>query len=142
MNQEREKATFRRGSKGSHRITGRPYDIGGLPGVYITNMWLKVQENGPRVFNIGLEVRKTGVGGRRRIYNWLLKQLLASHPSTAFLGMKQRYLPKMNENRCKTNVQGPERAVRGPKNGLLSTKSGIQPRSWSLRPQCPSKGSK
>ncbi|GMP36040.1 hypothetical protein CsSME_00008281 [Camellia sinensis var. sinensis] len=47
----------------------------------------------------------------------------------AFLVMKQRYLPKMNENRCKTNVRGPERAVRGPENCLLSTKSGIRPRS-------------
>ena len=64
VNQEREKATFRRGSKGSHRITGRPYDIGGLPGVYNTNKWFRVGKSGLRVVNIGLRVGKTGDGGR------------------------------------------------------------------------------
>ena len=63
VNQEREKATFRRGSKGSERITGRPYDIGGLPGVYNTNMWFRAGKSGLRVVNIGFEVRKIG---RRR----------------------------------------------------------------------------
>ena len=53
MNQEREKATFRRGSKGSHRITGQPCDIGGLPGVYNTNMWFGARKSGLRVVNIG-----------------------------------------------------------------------------------------
>ncbi|KAF5959015.1 hypothetical protein HYC85_000224 [Camellia sinensis] len=77
-------------------------------------MWLKVGNSGPKVFNISPEVRKTGVGGLRRRYNWLLQQLLASHPSMAFLVIKQRYLPKMNENRCKTNVRGPKHAVRDP----------------------------
>ena len=75
-------------------------------------------------------------------YNWLLEQLLASHPSMTFLVMKQRSLPKMNENRCKMKVRGPKRAVRGPENRLLGTGSGVRPRSWSLGPQCPSKGSK
>ena len=56
--------------------------------------------------------------------------------------MKQRHLPKMTENRCKTNVRGPKHAVRGPKNCLLSTESGVRPRSGFLKPQCPSKGSK
>jgi len=66
MNQEREKATFMRGSKGSHRITGRPCDIGGLPGVYNTNMWFRAGKGGLRVVNIGFQVRKTGNGGRWR----------------------------------------------------------------------------
>ena len=76
------------------------------------------------------------------MYNWLLQQLLASHPSVTSLVINQRYLPKMNENRCKTNARGPKHAVRDPENELLSTESGIQPRSGFLRPQCPSKGSK
>ena len=75
------------------------------------------------------------------MYNWLLQQLLASHPSVTFLVIKQRYLPKMNENRCKTNVRGPKHAVRGPKNYPLNTENGIRPRSGFLSPQCPSKGS-
>ena len=53
VNQEIEKPTFRRGSKGSHIITGRPYDIGGLPGVYNTNMWFGARKSGLRVVNIG-----------------------------------------------------------------------------------------
>ena len=60
VNQEREQSTFRRGSKGAKAITGRPPNIGGLPDVYITNMGFRVQENGPRVFNIGFEVDKIG----------------------------------------------------------------------------------
>ncbi|GMP50728.1 hypothetical protein CsSME_00017228 [Camellia sinensis var. sinensis] len=50
-----------------------------------------------------------------------------------FLVMKQRYLPKMNKNRCKTNVRGPKHAVRDPENGLLSTENGVQPRSGENR---------
>ena len=64
VNQERENAIFRRGSKGSNTITSRPYDIGGLPGVYNTNMWFRAGKNGLRVVNIDFQVRKTGDGGR------------------------------------------------------------------------------
>ena len=63
VNKEREKAIFRRGSKGSNTITSRPPNIGGLPDVYITNKGFRVQENGTRVVNIGFEVKKIG---RRR----------------------------------------------------------------------------
>ncbi|GMP37906.1 hypothetical protein CsSME_00009384 [Camellia sinensis var. sinensis] len=105
-------------------------------------MWLKVGNTNPRVFNISPEVGKTGAGRLRRRDNWLLQQLLASRPSVTFPVIKQRYLPKMNENRCKTNVPGPKHAVRGPENGLLSTENGIRPRSGFLSPQCPSKGMK
>ena len=66
VNQEREKATFRRGSKGSIRITGRPRDIGGLLGVYNTNMWFGARKSGLSVVNIGFQVGKTGDGGRWR----------------------------------------------------------------------------
>ena len=142
LKQEREQANFRRGSKGSKGINGRPPLFSGLPCVYITNMWLKVGNTNPRVFNISPEVRKTGAGRLRRRDNWLLQQLLASHPSVTFLVIKQRYLPKMNENRCKTNVRGPKHAVRGPGNCPLNTESGVRPRSGFLRPQCPSKGRK
>ena len=72
----------------------------------------------------------------------MLLQLLASHPSTAFPVIKQRYLPKMNKNRCKTNVRGPKHAVRDPENESSSPESGIRARSGFLRPQCPSKGRK
>ena len=44
-------------------ITGRPCDIGGLPGVYNTNMWFWARKSGLRVVNIGFRVRKTGDGG-------------------------------------------------------------------------------
>ena len=142
VNQEREQAIFRKGSKGSGGITGRPPTFGVLPCVYHTNMEVRTEKSDLRVVNIGLEVRKSRRRRAPEDNNWVLRQLLASHPSMAFLVMKQRYLPKMNENRCKTNVRGSDRAVRGPENFLLSTVSVIRPRSGPLRPQCPSKGSK
>ena len=40
-----------------------------------------------------------------------------------FLGMiKQRYLPKIGENRCEMNARGPNREVRGPKTGCKHRK--------------------
>ena len=142
VNQEREQPTFQRGSEGSKAITGWPPNIGGLPDVYITNMGFRVQESGPRVVNIGFEVRENGRRRAMKEHNWLLKQLLVSHHSTTFLVIKQRSLPKMKQNRCKMKVRGPKRVARGPENRLLGTGSGVRPRSWSLGPQCPSKGSK
>ena len=56
------------------KIIGRPPLFRGLPSVYITDMWLKVGNTNPKVFNIGPEVRKTGAGRRRRRDNWLLQQ--------------------------------------------------------------------
>ncbi|GMP72708.1 hypothetical protein CsSME_00030639 [Camellia sinensis var. sinensis] len=96
----------------------------------------------PGCSTLARKCEKRASEGAREVKSWLLKQMLASHPSMTFLVMKQRYLPKTNENRCKTNVRGPKHAVRGPGNCLLNTENGIRPRSGFLRPQCPSKGIK
>ena len=78
-----------------------------------------------RYSTLARKLEKTGAGRLGRRDNWLPQQLLASHPSVTFPVIKQRYLPKMSENRCKTNVPEPKHAVRGPGNGLLSTENCI-----------------
>ncbi|GMP99685.1 hypothetical protein CsSME_00047065 [Camellia sinensis var. sinensis] len=45
----------------------------------------------------------------------------------------------MNQDGCRTRVQGSKRAAGCPENRLLSIESGVRPRRWSLGPQCPSR---
>ena len=52
---------------------------------------------------------------------------------------RSRFMPKMNQHRCKTRVRGAKRAAGCPENRLLSTKSGVRPQRWSPGPQCPSR---
>ena len=116
LRQERAQADFRRGSKGSNGINGRPPLFRVLPCVYITNMWFGFEENGSKVFNIGPEVRKTGVGGRRRSKK-LVVETITGLPPFHDLPSDETEVPAKNERKpipnefsgAKTRNSGPRK---------------------------------
>ena len=79
-------------------------------------MWFEFEENGSKVFNIGPEVRKTGVGGRRKSKK-LVVETIAGLPPFHDLPSDETEVPAKNEqkpmqNECsgaKTRSSGPRK---------------------------------